>query len=85
MNKQSRQRQWIRYEDGSYEPVRMSGDILNKKRGSGIPLWWIMDMPKNWMPQHNGYIYTSNHPSGALSRRFDENTADLFTKKASLP
>ncbi|KAB1441610.1 hypothetical protein [Pseudodesulfovibrio senegalensis] len=79
------QRAWIRYEDGSYEPVRMNGDIRRKKRGPGIPLWWIMNMPRNWMPQAHGHAYTSNHPSGALSRRFGKTETAAFIHAARQP
>lgn len=78
-------RQWIRYDDGSYEPVRMGGDIRRKQRGPGIPMWWIMRMPRNWMPQDHGYAYTDNHPSGALSQRFGHRETIVFTHPGQHP
>lgn len=64
-------RKWIRYEDGTYEPVRLSEDLMDKRRGPGIPDWWVVDMPRNWAPQANAYPYTDNHPSGPLTARRD--------------
>lgn len=64
-------RKWIRYEDGSYEPVRLDGSLLNKRRGLGIPDWWVVDMPRHWEPAMYGYETMDNHPSGPLTARRD--------------
>ncbi len=64
-------RKWIRYEDGNYEPVRLDGNLLNKRRGPGIPDWWVVDMPRAWSPERNGYTWQDNHPSGPLTARRD--------------
>ncbi|WP_147819637.1 RHS repeat domain-containing protein [Salidesulfovibrio onnuriiensis] len=64
-------RPWIRYEDGTYEPVRLDDNLQNKRRGPGIPDWWLVDMPRRWTPEGNGYPFSDNHPSGPLTARRD--------------
>ncbi|MGE4503803.1 MAG: hypothetical protein AB7D51_00520 [Desulfovibrionaceae bacterium] len=41
---------WIEYEDGSFEPTNPQEDINRKKRGQGRPDWWVVNQTPNWLP-----------------------------------
>ncbi|GAB7021770.1 hypothetical protein [Salidesulfovibrio brasiliensis] len=42
---------WIQYEDGSFEPVRAGEPLESNRRGPGMPDWWVVRKPASWQPE----------------------------------
>jgi len=53
-------RLWIRYADGTYEPVCRLGDPDRKWTGPARA-WWIETRPADWLPWENGFGFAWNH------------------------
>lgn len=55
-------RQWIRYADDTFEPVRKTGNINKKYHSSNSMIdWWVTEKPLEWTPLENGFNVSLNH------------------------
>jgi len=63
-------RQWVRYADGMFEPVRKEGDLM-KKRRTDDPAddWWVTEKPRDWDPRDHGIGVTLNRVLGGAGTK----------------
>lgn len=55
-------RRWIRYDDGTYEPVRHGVDLSAKRAEPRPCLRWLLEHhPEDWWPEDHGHPVTLNH------------------------
>jgi hypothetical protein len=70
-----RNRQWIRYADGMFEPVRKDGDLAAKCRTSDpAEDWWVTDRPRDWDPRDHGFEATLNHGTSLMGKNPNQRT-----------
>ena len=43
-------KEWVEYEDGSFEPVNRDENIHRKSRGPDKPDWWVVTREPDWRP-----------------------------------
>lgn len=69
-NKQ--EREWIKYADGTYEPVRRTGSLSKKWNDQRTDFaWWTERKPADWMPQDEGLPFAWNHTLGEDNKPHD--------------
>jgi len=62
-------RLWLRYADGTYEPVRRTGDPERKWRGSRLARAWRVERkPADWRPWEHGHGFAWNHALGQAGK-----------------
>jgi len=49
-------RLWIQSEDGGFEPVRSQAGLVERRRGQGIPDWWVVAKDPDWTPAEGGHM-----------------------------
>lgn len=70
-----RNRQWIRYADGMFEPVRKEGDLMKKSRTNDpAEDWWVTDRPRDWDPRDHGFEATLNHGTSLMGKNPNQRT-----------
>jgi len=58
-------REWIRYADNTYEPVRRDGNIHRKYHSPNrMTDWWLTRKPQDWHPSDEGADASLNHDYG---------------------
>lgn len=58
-------RQWLRYGDGVYEPVRRDGNLRDKwSDPHRLMTWWVEEKPDSWVPEDDGMQTSMNHDYG---------------------
>ena len=58
-------RDWIRYADGVFEPVRRGSSLSNKFNGERTNFkWWATSKPADWRPWDEGFGFSWNHNLG---------------------
>ncbi|MEF2230195.1 MAG: hypothetical protein V3571_04640 [Pseudodesulfovibrio sp.] len=68
----SHERLWLRYADGTCEPVRRVGDPERKWAGSRLArAWWIVQKPADWLPWEHGFGFAWNHDLGQEGKPAD--------------
>ena len=80
-------REWIRYADNTFEPVRKSGNVNRKSRNKpGAPDWWVTERPLDWDPRDNGHEVTLNHDYGGKAKpAYDKNMENKPSKYSKQP
>ena len=80
-------REWIRYADNTFEPVRKSGNVNRKSRNrAGAPDWWVTERPLDWDPAEHGHEVTLNHDySGKASPAYDKDMENKPSVYGKLP
>ena len=60
-----RKREWIRYGDGVYEPVRKDENPRDKWSDPHRQMtWWLEEKPEPWRPSDDGAGMSLNHDYG---------------------
>ncbi|MGL1863642.1 MAG: RHS repeat-associated core domain-containing protein [Pseudodesulfovibrio sp.] len=66
------EREWIKYEDGTYEPVRRAGKLSQKWNDQRTDFkWWKNRKPVEWRPEDDGAAFAWNHTLGEESKPAD--------------
>jgi|GEM_PF-1702665 len=64
-----KERKWIQYADGVFEPVRTNGNLSRKWRGGPSDhAWWCVQRPEGWRPADDGYGHAWNHNHGEADK-----------------
>lgn len=77
-----KERSWIRYEDGVFEPVRSDGRLSRKKDDYRSFQWWQEYKPAQWKPQDDGAQFSWNHKVGSKDDFADQKTGEPLRQKA---
>ena len=80
-------REWIRYADNTFEPVRRNGNVNRKSRNRpGAPDWWVTERPLDWDPTEHGHEVTLNHDYGTeVSPAYDKDMENKPPEYSKLP
>lgn len=74
-------RNWIRYGDNTWEPVRQNGDTSKKWSNPQVfGQWWLEKKPADWMPQDDGLNFSLNHDYGEEDKPKDPVTIDFLDR-----